>query len=142
MTTTTRIALAFALAIAGFTGAAVAAEGADWQAAYDKFSKTADQVGPQLDAKHMELATQLNSPSPDKNRIQELYKEIGELQGQLAAARVDLQGPAGAGYAPHGGYGMRHGGGMRMGMGGGMGGGYGHRGGGSMGHGGGHHGGW
>lgn len=136
MTTTTRIALAFALAIAGFAGAAIAADsGNEWQTAYDAFNKTADTVGPQLDAKHMELANQLNSANPDKSRIQELYKEIGDLQGQLAAARVDLQGPAQMGYAPRGGYGMHHGGGMGMGRGG-----YGHRG--YMGHGGGHHGGW
>ena len=44
-----------------------------------------------LRAKRAELDAQLASPEPDKDKIESLSREIGELRGKLMAARVDLR---------------------------------------------------
>ncbi|MBD5539499.1 MAG: periplasmic heavy metal sensor [Desulfovibrio sp.] len=44
-----------------------------------------------LRAKRAELDAQLASPEPDKEKIESLSREIGELRGKLMAARVDLR---------------------------------------------------
>lgn len=44
-----------------------------------------------LHAKRAELDAQLASPEPDKDKIESLSRDIGELRGKLMAARVELR---------------------------------------------------
>ena len=108
------------------------------QNAYNAYNQAVAPLQEQLASKRSELANVMNSDTPDKARIQELYQQIGALQGQIASAELDLAGKLGDSGRVNGGYGMHHGGiGSSRGYADGYYGGMGH---GRMG--GGHHGGW
>lgn len=126
-------AVAAAFAVVG--DAARAADGVP--EAYGKIAS----IEQELFAKQNELNALYNAATPDAARAQQLFRDIGELRGQLFAAESELRAQAGSGAAPYAG--MHHPGefsgydgygcmGMGMGMGRGMGRGFGR----------GHHGGW
>lgn len=96
-----------------------------------------------LAAKRAELAAQLDSPAPDRAKIESLSREIGELRGKMLSARAEVRAnlareglptdfygssapQRGYEYGPyrgwHHGYGRHHGGGWHHGWGGCMGG--------------------
>lgn len=120
------LSLAFAFAVAGLLGSALAADRAE--DAYNAYSRKVAPIEQQLYAKEVELDELFGSSRPDTGRVQELYKEIGELKGQLFAAEAEFRAQQGGSGAPAG-FG-HHPGEFSQG-------GYGR-----MGHGGGHHGGW
>ena len=134
------LSFAFAFAVIGLVGSASAEEQS--RDAYEAYSQRVAPIEQQLYAKHAELNAVYANPQPDTAKAQQLFVEIGELKGQLFAARAELRSQLGDYDAPY--MGMHHQGGFSRGGYGPMGnGGYrGHRGGGYMGHGGGHHGGW
>lgn len=149
------LSFAFAIAIAGLSGSAFAAD--QTQDAYNAFNQKVAPIQQQLYAKEAELDAVYANPQPDTAKAQQLFKEIGDLRGQLFAAEAELRSQVGDSGAPYGGMhhpgefsgyndsydGMHHPGEFsQSGYRGNRGGNWGHRGGGYMGHGGGHHGGW
>lgn len=143
------LSFAFALAVVGLSGSAFAADQS--QDAYNAYTQRVAPIEQQLYSKQAELDALYANPQPDTAKAQQLFKDIGELRGQLFAAESELRSQMGdnvpyagmhhPGEFSQGGYGMGHRGGYMGHRGGGYG--YnGHRGGGYMGHGGGHHGGW
>lgn len=104
----TTLALAAILAL-GAAGAAEAANGRDYRPdayAYPGLSPEQEAAARKLHteslagttalrdalrAKRAELDAQLASPDPDKDKIESLSRDIGELRGKLMAARVDLR---------------------------------------------------
>lgn len=164
------LSFAFALAIAGLSGSAFAAD--QTQDAYNAFNQKVAPIQQQLYAKQAELDAVYANPQPDTAKAQQLFREIGDLRGQLFAAEAELRsqvGDSGGQYAGmhhpgefvQGGTGMHHPGefadsGAYSGMhhpgefsqngygyrGHRGGGNWGHRGGGYSGHGGGYHSGW
>lgn len=50
-----------------------------------------EQTRQMLAAKRMELDQVLAMPNPDRNRIESLSREIGELRGQMLAARAEAR---------------------------------------------------
>lgn len=54
----------------------------------------------QLAAKRGELASELDSANPDKDKITGLSREIGDIRGKLLSARVDLRGQLAAAGLP------------------------------------------
>lgn len=133
------LSFAFVIALAGMSGTVFAADQA--QDALTAYGQRIAPLEQQLYAKQAELDAIYASAQPDTARAQQLFKEIGELQGQLFAAQTELRAQSGdidAAYAGmhHPGEFSRRGGYMSH-----RGGYMGHRGG-YMRHGGGHHGGW
>ena len=51
----------------------------------------ADALGFELAKKYRELGAECESLSPDKGRIEQLSREIGELRGKLLLIRLDLR---------------------------------------------------
>lgn len=104
----TTLALAGILAL-GMAGAAQAAGGRDYRPdaqaypglttdqqakakkIHDETVAGTSETREKLRAKRAELDAQLASPEPDKDKIESLSREIGELRGKLMAARVDLR---------------------------------------------------
>ncbi|MDE6734914.1 MAG: periplasmic heavy metal sensor [Desulfovibrio sp.] len=58
---------------------------------HDETVAATSETREKLRAKRAELDAQLASPEPDKDKIESLSREIGELRGKLMAARVDLR---------------------------------------------------
>jgi type II secretory pathway pseudopilin PulG len=84
-------ALLFALAAFGFPPAGASADSAqNAQNAYDAFLQTATQIESQLYAKQAELNSLVANNQGTSPRVQELFKEIGELRGKLFTARAEL----------------------------------------------------
>lgn len=147
------LSFAFALAIAGLSGSVFAADQA--RDAYAAYNREVAPIRQQLYAKLAELDAVSANPQPDTAKAQQLFREIGELRGQLFAAEAELRSQVGDSDLPYagmhhpgevvqGGVGMHHPGEYSQsdyGYRGHRGGGWGHRGG-SMRHGGGHRGGW
>lgn len=117
--------------------------------AYVDFNQKVTPLRQELYAKQMELDALYNSGTRDDAKVQQLFREIGEIKGKLFVAQSELRSQAGDSGMPYcgmgRGMGMHHGGmggpgmGPRGDMGMGYGGGHGgHRGG----YGGGHRGGW
>ncbi len=134
------LSFVFAFAIVGLAESASAAD--QVQDAYAAYNQNAGAIEQQLYAKQAELDALYANPEPDTARAQQLFREIGELKGQLFAAEAELRSQAGDpgvaysgmhhnGEFSRGGYEYR---GHRGAM-------YGHRGNYNR-HGGGHHGGW
>lgn len=91
-------AFTFAFAMAGI---AFAAE--QTQDAYAEYNQKVAPVEQQLYAKQAELQALRFSPQPDTAKAQQLFKEIGELRGQLFAARMELRSQAGEAMPPYAG---------------------------------------
>lgn len=93
------------------------------QDAYAKFETTTSSLQQQLYAKQTELDTLIANNQAQSPRVQELFREIGELRGQLYLARTELQSTlnsSGGVYPRHGGIPFRSGpgyGGCRSGYG-------------------------
>ncbi len=77
------LAFAFALVAAGLTNASFAADQAP-----DAYQKAA-AIEQQLYAKQAELSALSAAPRPDTAKAQQLFREIGELEGQLFAAQAE-----------------------------------------------------
>lgn len=60
------------------------------QDAYSKFESTVSAVQQQLYAKQTELNALMANNQAQSPRVQELFREIGELEGQLYIARTEL----------------------------------------------------
>lgn len=58
---------------------------------HDETVAATSETREKLRAKRAELDAQLASPEPDKDKIESLSREIGELRGKLMAARVDMR---------------------------------------------------
>ena len=134
------IVMGLAFAAAMVCGGVYAAETPE--EAFTAFSKQIAPIQDQIMAKNIELNAAMRADQPDKAKVQQLFAEIGELRGQIAAARVDLDAKLTAAGVPQEGYGMHHNGMMRGDRGYGHGGSMRHGGGYGYGHGGGRHGGW
>lgn len=139
-----KFAFAIVMAVVLTAVAAVPASAADdqqqqAQQAMNDFTQTILPLQQQLEAKRMELANLMNSPAPDKARVEALFAEIGGLRGKLVAAGIEMNDKYGNAVAAPCGPG-----GMGMGMPGGRGYGYGcgYGRGGMMRRGGGYHCGW
>lgn len=91
------------VAISENVGAADAA-----QDAYTAYSQTVAPLREQLAAKHAELAALHNSDQRDDAKATQLFKEIGDLKGQLYVAGEDHRAKMREVGAPEGGYGMHH----------------------------------
>lgn len=121
------LALLF-VSILAASGSAFAADAV--QDAYTKFEATASNVQQQLYTKQTELNALMADNQSQSPRVQELFREIGELEGQLYIARSELHSSlnaAGGGAYPRHGMPFRGGpgyGGCRGGY--GFAGGYGH----------------
>lgn len=137
----TFLSLFFAVAVAGLTGSIFAAD--EIQDAYAAYQQKAAPIEQQLYAKQAELDALYANPQPDTAKAQHLFREIGDLEGQLFAAGVELRSRLSDSDTPY--MGRHHPGEFStdgyMGRGMGHGGYMGHRGG-NMRHGGGHHSGW
>lgn len=114
--------MTLALLFASILVASGSAFGADAvQDAYTKFEATASSVQQQIYAKQTELNSLMVNNQAQSPRVQELFREIGELEGQLYVARSELNtslNAAGGGAYPRRGmpfrggpgYGYCHGG--------------------------------
>lgn len=102
------LSLAFAVAIVAVSGNAGAADAV--QDAYTAYSQAVAPLREQLAAKHAELAALHNSDQRDDAKAKQLFKEIGDLEGQLYVAREDHRVKMREAGVPEGGYGMHHGG--------------------------------
>ncbi len=107
------LSFAIALSVLGNSSAVMAADSA--QEAYASFQQTAIAIDRQLYAKQAELDSLMANNQGTSPRVQELFKEMGELQGQLFAARAALgdtlnksgnSAYAGRGRFPRGGMGF------------------------------------
>lgn len=111
----------------GGPGAAGPAYTAEQQAAMDKLYQehyaVTEATRQQLIVKQAELRAAMSGQNPDGGKIEQLSKEIGELEGKMLSARAALQSQMTREGIPAYGYGYGH-------RGGGYGSGYGHRGGG------------
>lgn len=131
------LAFVVALTFIGLPASAMAEDAT--QQAFETFEQAVAPIQQQLYAKTTELDALLAGSQRDDAKVQQLFREIGELKGQIFIARQELYGKLGDSDSAYA-YGRHHRGGMRGGYGSG---GYGH-GGGHMGRGGigrGHHGG-
>lgn len=61
------------------------------QKIYDDSYAEMEQAREALAAKRAELDRQLASNNPDRNRIEALSREIGELRGKMLTSRMDLR---------------------------------------------------
>ncbi len=81
------LALLF-VSILAASGSAFAADAV--QDAYTKFEATASSVQQQLYAKQTELNSLMANNQAQSPRVQELFREMGDLEGQLYVARSEL----------------------------------------------------
>jgi hypothetical protein len=88
-------AFVFILAVAGLSGAVFAAD----QAQYDN-NREAASIEQRIFAKQAELDAVYADPQPDVARAQQLFREIGDLKGQLFAAETGLRSRSGDFGAP------------------------------------------
>ncbi|MDR0362730.1 MAG: hypothetical protein LBJ46_08635 [Planctomycetota bacterium] len=113
------LSFVFTFAIVGIS-VGFAADGA--QDAYGVYAQKVAPLEQQLNFKQAELDAIYANPQPDTAKAQQLYKEIGELKGQLFAAEAELRAQLGEsdmsysgghhnGYRGHDGYRGRRGGG-------------------------------
>lgn len=109
------LSLAFAVAVIGLSGSALAADAA--QDAFNAHNQTVAPLQEQLAGKQAELDALHNSDQRDDAKAKQLFKEIGELKGQLYVAREDLRSKLQEAGVPEGGYGMHHRGGYGGGYG-------------------------
>ncbi|MDR2392122.1 MAG: hypothetical protein LBE84_10655 [Planctomycetota bacterium] len=93
--------LPFAFAAASLFGAVFSADRT--QDAYDAYGRKAAPLERQLYAKQAELDAVYASPQPDTAKAQQLFREIGELKGQLFAAWAELHAQLGESDAPYAG---------------------------------------
>lgn len=109
------LSLAFAMAIVALPGSALAADAA--QDAYNAYNQAIAPIREQLASKHAELGAMRDSEQRDDAKAKQLFKEIGELKGQLYVAQEDLRAKLREAGVPEGGYGMHHRGGTGYGYG-------------------------
>lgn len=58
---------------------------------FDESYEKTKNIRQTLGAKRAELDAQLSSPEPDKNIIENLSREIGELRGKMISERVEVR---------------------------------------------------
>lgn len=61
------------------------------QAIYDETMASTNSARQALSMKRNQLDQELQSPNPDRGQIEQLSREIGELRGQLLAARAEAR---------------------------------------------------
>lgn len=81
----------------------------DAQKIFNQYNASMEAARQQLAAKQYELNALLSSPKPDKDQIQALSREIGELRGQMLANRADVRAQLQQRGLPSDFYGNHHG---------------------------------